>query len=367
MYDIAIITPPSYQNNSNILKKRFPFASIYSGYSNQLNLIKQIVLNAKTKYIWILSAHIDYSKFDFHWRPKQDQEHQIHAWSTEDGNYDTFLIPVYDFKKQIDIKFLTSYVYVNWHNENLKIIDNLKLNNLDIFFLSNGESCTKQNLENLIDSSNLPVIWVKNVDSRTKALHDAAKLSTTNWFFVVPAKLQVNKKFNWFWKPVWPDDEFYKNKDYNEFYYHYIFTATNCLNNLEYGHMALVAYNKELVLKTTTPGLDFTLSQPHKILNVNSGVATFNLDPLTTWRTAFREVLKLKYYNTNNFTNETDLRLNTWTHHATGNNAEWCIRGALDALDYFSSVNGDYNKIMLSYHWQWVEAYAKQKGYNLWN
>ena len=77
---------------------------------------------------------------------------------------------------------------------------------------------------------------------------------------------------------------------------HYIFHSRNCLNGLEYGHMGIIAYNKQLVLDTIESGLDFTLSAPHQVVPELSATAYFNADPWMTWRTAFREVIKLKHF-----------------------------------------------------------------------
>jgi hypothetical protein len=139
-----------------------------------------------------------------------------------------------------------------------------------------------------------------------------------------------------------------------------VFNAHNPVNGLEYGHMATVAYNKNLVLSTTDPGIDFTLSQPHEIVPVLSGVAQFNADPLMTWRTAFREVVKLLHYNDTQPTLETEHRLHTWCTVAKGPNAEWSLKGAKDATEYYQAVGGNYDEILKTYNWDWLEDHFKR-------
>ena len=97
---------------------------------------------------------------------------------------------------------------------------------------------------------------------------------------------QVVKEFDWLWQP----DHLQEPK-------HYIFNALNPVNGLEYGHMGIIAYNKSLVLDTHESGLDFTLSQAHEVVPILSGIAHFNQSPWMTWRTAFREVVKLYVAN----------------------------------------------------------------------
>jgi hypothetical protein len=120
--------------------------------------------------------------------------------------------------------------------------------------------------------------------------------------------------------------------------------------------MGVVAYNKQLVLDTIESGLDFTLSQPHQVVPELSAIAYFNADPWMTWRTAFREVLKLKLFMKTEPTLETEHRLETWLTVARGDNAEWCLRGAQDAVDYYNEASGDLDKLMLSFDWPWLAA-----------
>jgi hypothetical protein len=118
----------------------------------------------------------------------------------------------------------------------------------------------------------------------------------------------------------------------------------------------MIAYNKNLVLANNNPGIDFTLSQPHESVPVLSGTARFNQDPWMTWRTAFREVVKLKHFMATQPTIETEHRLNTWLTVANGEHAEWCLRGARDAVDYYNEVSGEYDRLMLSFDWPWLKA-----------
>jgi len=85
-----------------------------------------------------------------------------------------------------------------------------------------------------------------------------------------------------------------------------------------------------------------------------SGVAQFNTDPWSTWRTSFREVLKLQHDRANI---ESRHRLKIWLNQAQGLHAEWCLRGAQDAVEYYESVKGDFGQLKLSYEWVWLKQY----------
>jgi hypothetical protein len=175
------------------------------------------------------------------------------------------------------------------------------------------------------------------------AYHAAAQLSTTPWFFAVFAKLEVSSTFDWAWQP----DRLQEPK-------HYIFHAHNPVNGLEYGHMSMIAYNKKLVLENTATGLDFTLDSAHEVVPILSGTANYHEDMWTCWRTAFRECIKLKDSLPDV---ENEYRLNQWL---TRDNTEgqWSIKGAMDAVEYYDAVGGDFAELRKSYDWAWLSSYA---------
>jgi hypothetical protein len=216
---------------------------------------------------------------------------------------------------------------------------------LDIVYISNGEPDEERWYDHLCYQSNYQAKWVRGINGRTAAYQEAARQSATPWFFAVFAKLEVlGNVFPWH---TWLPDYFQEPK-------HYIFNSRNPVNGLEYGHQGVIAYNKRLVLENNTPGIDFTLSQPHESVPILSGVAHYNQSEWMTWRTAFREVVKLKHFMATAPTLETEHRLNVWSTVADGDFAEWSLRGAKDAVDYYTEVNGNYEKLMFSFEWAWL-------------
>jgi hypothetical protein len=112
-----------------------------------------------------------------------------------------------------------------------------------------------------------------------------------------------------------------------------------------------------LVLANQGRGLDFTLDDPHDVVPIISGVADYADTPWSAWRTAFREVLKLRASAPDV---ETEYRINKWlTPSKTGiRNAEWSHIGADDAMEYYDSVGGDFDALKKSYEWAWLASYA---------
>jgi len=217
---------------------------------------------------------------------------------------------------------------------------------LDIVFISNGEVVADYHYEKLgfyVGDRNR-IRRVDGINGRVAAYHAAAEQSTTPWFFAVFAKLLVDERFDWSWQP----DRLQEPK-------HYIFHAKNPCNGLIYGHQAMIAYNKKLVLGNMGQGLDFTLDSAHEVVPILSGIAQYNATPWSAWRTAFREVLKLQASLPDV---ENEYRISRWCSTSESKNANWSSQGAHDALDYYNEVNGDFDALKKSYEWAWLASYA---------
>jgi hypothetical protein len=219
---------------------------------------------------------------------------------------------------------------------------------LDIVFIDNGEPAADNvymHLCQTVKKAN-KIHRSSGVNGRVNAYCAAAKLSTSPWFFAVFAKLWVNENFDWSWQP----DRLQEPK-------HYIFHAYNPVNGLTYGHQAMIAYNQELVLKNTAEGLDFTLDQAHEVVPVLSGTANYMNTDWMCWRTAFRECIKLQDSLPDV---ENEHRLNAWlTQDNTA--GEWSRKGAEDAVEYYTAVDGDFAELRKSYDWAWLASYALVK------
>jgi hypothetical protein len=219
---------------------------------------------------------------------------------------------------------------------------------LDIVFIDNSELNAEYNYLQLPHASTPNRIHRSSgITGRVAAYHAAAELSRTPWFFAVFAKLEVDSKFDWIWQP----DRLQEPK-------HYIFHAKNPCNGLIYGHQAMIAYNKNLVLSNTGIGLDFTLDSAHEVVPILSGIAHYNETPWMAWRTAFREVVKLQASLPDV---ENEYRIKQWCRNTESKNAIWSMYGAEDALEYYTAVNGDFAELRKSYDWAWLASYAMLK------
>ena len=220
---------------------------------------------------------------------------------------------------------------------------------LDIVFIQNGEPNAVQNFKRLnlhAGAKGNRLVAVNNINGRAAAYHAAAQASTTPWFFAVFGKLAIDLDFDWSWQP----DRMQEAK-------HYIFHAGNPVNGLVYGHQAMIAYNRQLVLDNPGVGLDFTLDSPHEVVPILSGTANYAESPWMAWRTAFRECIKLKASLPDV---ENEYRLKVWSKEDSGTiaNGHWSYKGAQDAVEYYDEVGGDFDQLKKSYEWGWLATYA---------
>jgi hypothetical protein len=381
-----------------------PAHTKYTRYNNtHLATIKRIVEKAGTEYVWVVSDLCDYSNFDFAWQPVPWEATQIHCWASGDQQYgDTFLIPVKEFKRQAEdgLPVLGWYEHINWHSDGVQRTtlgdmyawvkrtecdihydpnlwekrdihaftesgsvllvprdckqhfrtqyydypyilrhNDYKIEDkaLDVVYVSNGEKNADLNwdrLQKLCPRAKR----IDSVNGRAEAYKACAQVSETDWFINVFAKCWVHDDFDFNWQP-----------DYMQNEKHYIFNAYNPVTELTYGHMGIIVYNKQMVLDCTEWGLDFTLSMPHGSVPVVGSTADYATTPYETWRTAFRECIKLDQQKDV----ESQYRLKQWYTVGNGEMGIWSKRGAEDALE-FVGMGGD---LQLSFEWAWLKEH----------
>lgn len=296
----------------------------------------QIAVRLANKFNYRVNMDIVPDSFDFSWHPDDTEPAFIHVFGNNLFNAEECPTIEYHVPGATEHKF---------HNEKRATLLHKQL---DIIFISNGETGAEDRYQHLCRAARREVKRVDGVKGREVALRKAAELSETEWFIAVPAKLRINPKFDFNWQP----NRYLGPK-------HYIFYAENPINGLMYGHQAAVAYHKDLVLATNNYGLDFTMSKPHDVVPVNSGIAEFNSDKLMTWRTAFREAIKLML-DVKRGSQESAKRLDTWLTVGHGDFAEYSKLGAKQGVDYFNEVRGEPLELQLSFGWEWLqERYTK--------
>ncbi len=293
-------------------------------YFKLKNLMKAYDSNSEF-YTWMINVQIKDSKLPNYY-PSFWEDEKMYTWGETN---DIMLVPGKRNVKQFyDI------------DRHVHFAHDYKAKPMDIVFLSYDEPSAEKYWQVLKDKYPRAK-RIQGVKGRTQAYHAAAAMSDTDYFFAVFPTIELEDSFDFTFQP-----------DRLREACHYIFHAKNPVTGLEYGHRAVILYNRHLCLSTIHPSLDFTLSQPHTVVPQLCGTSHFNQTPEISWRVAFREVLKLCEMKP---TVESKYRLKKWCELGKGQYAQFVQRGALDAVEYYKEVNGDKNALQLSYEYEWLK------------
>jgi hypothetical protein len=227
----------------------------------------------------------------------------------------------------------------------------------DIVFISNDE-------ENADASYNA----LKEKFPRAKRVHgvkgihqahiEAAKLCTTSMIWIVDADAEVVEKFNF--------DYYVPSYDLVDKKTVHVWKSQNPINSLEYGYGAVKLLPREMTLNmdTSKPDMTTSISSMFKIINSISNITRFNTDPYNTWKSAFRETVKLASRTIDGqLDEETDFRLNAWcTKGKTKLFGEYCIAGAKAGKEYGTTYAGDVEALRMINDFDWLEEQFKQLG-----
>ena len=316
----------NYHPHSNLFqnwipKTAFKLSNPYKAYSNA----------GQNYYKWLHNRDIKVEQLP-NFFPSFWEDEKLYRWGQTN---DIMLVPHRDNIKQFyDIDRIV----------NFDLEYNVKP--MDIIFISYDEPAAEQRFNKL--KERFPrAKWSKGVQGQTLAYMAAAAMSDTDYFFAVFPKLEIVDEFKFDFQP-----DRLKNPC------HYIFNCKNPVNGLEYGHGAVLLYNKELVMTTTNPGLDFTLSAPHEVVPILSAINHFNETPWLAWRTSFREVIKLLQAKP---TVESSYRLKKWLMMGQGQNADWVYKGANDAKKFYDKNSDNHAELMLSYDFEWLKKHYESK------
>jgi hypothetical protein len=124
-----------------------------------------------------------------------------------------------------------------------------------------------------------------------KGIHNAhihaATISTTDMFYVVDADADIVDDFNFDYRIPYYDN-------YSKSTVH-VWRSLNPVTKLEYGYGGVKLLPTNLTKNMSVDTLDMTtsISTSFKVIDKISNITAFNTDPLSTWRSAFRECTKL--------------------------------------------------------------------------
>jgi predicted transcriptional regulator len=205
-----------------------------------------------------------------------------------------------------------------------------KLKPYDAVFISYNEPNADENYFRLLDvyPNAKRVHGVKGIHN---AHIEAAKLAETEMFWVVDGDAYITDEFLFNYEvPIWDQEAVH------------VWKSRNPINDLVYGYggVKLLPRKLTLALDTSTTDMTTSISSEFKVMEDVSNVTAFNTDPFNTWKSAFRECVKLSSKAIDRqLDEETSQRLEVWKTVAHGDFAEYAIRGANDAEKFVAEGN----------------------------
>jgi hypothetical protein len=143
----------------------------------------------------------------------------------------------------------------------------------------------------------------------------------------------------------------------------HVWCSRNPINGLEYGNGGIKLLPTKLTLNMNVSKPDMTTSiSPHfKAMPEVSNITLFNTDPFNTWKSAFRECVKLSSKTIQGQVNtETEERLDIWCTVASGNYSEYAIKGALAGRKYGQENAGNIPALSLINNFNWLSEQFQQ-------
>jgi hypothetical protein len=204
----------------------------------------------------------------------------------------------------------------------------------DIAFISYNEAiATERYIDLLKRFPRHRVFRIQKVKGIHQAHIEAAKKSNTAMFYVVDADASILPSFN-----------FKLQLDPSEEDIVHVWRSVNPINGLEYGYGGVKLLPRKLTLDMDTTSADMTtsISRRFKVMEEISNITEFNTDPLSTWRSAFRECVKLSSkLIIGQEDDETQQRLDLWKNNNSQAPFAEYARGGASAGDWYGTTFKD--------------------------
>lgn len=218
---------------------------------------------------------------------------------------------------------------------------------LDVVFISYNEPNAEKNWQRVLEKSP-KAIRVDGIDGIVNAHKCAAKLVTTDMFYVVDGDAYLSDDWNFDYQPNIFDRDCV-----------HVWRSKNPINDLEYGYGGVKLLPTQLTLNVDTDCVDMTttISERLRIMNKVSNLTEFNTDEFNTFRSAFRECTKLSSnILKRQQARESIKRLYVWcTVGADRPFGEWAIKGAKAGKNFGAANAENLANLSLINNYKWLK------------
>ena len=334
MYDIIFISKFDTVNRLADIRRRFPLAK----RATSLQEAQQISLTKMFWAVWDDTVIADNFEFEYH-VPEWDQDY-IHVFKNGEYFDGICLVPKHASisKRESEYRFFVA-------KKEVDIVASVP-RPFDIVFISYNEPSADSNYKKLLFKA--PTAKrIHGVKGIHQAHIEAAKVATSDLFWVVDGDADIVKDFNFEFPQVLHFDTYTKTIVH-------VWRSRNPINGLEYGYGGVKLLPRLLTLNMDINSTDMTMSisSAFKSMDGVSNVTAFNTDAFSTWRSAFRECVKLATMDTE----EAKERLRVWCTVANGDYSDDALRGANAGAKYGQENAADPAALRLINDFTWLKS-----------
>jgi hypothetical protein len=265
----------------NVIASRFRYPRYPINNFEEFQLIKNKETQSMFWAVWPDIEITDDSIFDLYYDPrdgKYDFEREIvHIFKNREYNDGLCLFPtnIEISEKEFKHRFFTQ------KKQEPKVVSKPKP--YDIIFISYNEINADENFKKI--KKKFPRIKrVHGVKGIHQAHIKAAELAETDMFWVVDGDAVLVDEFNFDYQVArW---------DHNVVH---VWRSQNPINDLVYGYGGIKLLPRDMTINMdlSKPDMTTSISSRFKAVKEVSNITKFNVDPFSTWRSAFRECCKL--------------------------------------------------------------------------
>lgn len=323
---------------------------IIESYDDYLKAVKE----ATTDMFWVIPKEVEIIDFNFDLRISYSDSynkkinHVFQHQFNNDLTYNGIFLTNRNLtltKKEIEYRSPVS-------RKEYQILAS-KMRPYDIVFISYNEANADENYQRLL--KRFPrAKRVHGIKGIHQAHIEAARIVDTDMFWAVDADAVILDDFNFD----------YEASRYDRHTVH-VWSSQNPINDLIYGYggVKLLPTTMTLNLDVNSTDMTTSISSDFKAMPDISNITAFNTDPFSTWKSAFRECVKLasKVIDRQEST-ETEHRLEIWA--TEGRNklyGEYAIQGAKDGREYGYKYKTDLDQLKNINNFDWLHEYFENR------
>lgn len=351
MYDIVFIGKD--EESFVKLKERFPTAKKVIIEDDILSAFNEAKRRVFTRMFWVVWDDIEISpdfKFDYIVKSWDEKYNHLFLNGEFYDGVGLFAKTAELSNRELSYRFFANKKEVNILASTPKPFD--------VVFISYFEKTAEANFQDLIKhlQPNQKLYRVNGVKGIHQAHQCAAELVSSDMFWVIDADADISDNFSFNYQIAKFDSNAKRTV--------YVWRSINPINDLEYGYGGVKLFPTALTLNMdmSKPDMTTSISLSFKAVEEVSNISKFNTDPFTTWRSAFRECVKLASKTIQGQQDlETEERLDIWcTVGADREFGEYAISGAKAGRKYGQDNAGNIPALSLINDYDWLKSQFEQ-------